>query len=278
CDQCIKNNLLATVKYYKTYGPRYIGTLKLSQFSQWDTLISKGEATDTDKSIISAMSQNEANLDGIQAYDSEILTAGAMQKTINPKGQGEFAQQVYEFKQQYPAAYKHLFEDCVWIGSSRKIMSYKGVTGEALKKALRQDFSTPTKSLQSSKALGPLVCAIRSPLFQLKQIQDFIYRLNNVVLKIVPIGYKFPIINFLRTDLGRATVLDQHVNHPGYVATDFAAALNYTSKSYPDLIRGPYMEWSHSYERILLEYYGTHRRMTDAVKKYNNLKNQLPLP
>ena len=59
-----------------------------------------------------AMSRNEGNIDSLQSYDSEILTAGAMQKTINSSGSGEFLIQVFDFKVRHPQLYQSLFENC----------------------------------------------------------------------------------------------------------------------------------------------------------------------
>ena len=37
---------------------------------------------------------NEGNFDAVQSYDSEIITAGAMQKTVNSSGTGELPEQI----------------------------------------------------------------------------------------------------------------------------------------------------------------------------------------
>ncbi|MDO6676597.1 hypothetical protein Q4517_13695 [Tenacibaculum sp. 1_MG-2023] len=42
-----------------------------------------------DNDIIIAVTKNEGKLDSVQSYDSEILSASAIQKTINIKGEGE---------------------------------------------------------------------------------------------------------------------------------------------------------------------------------------------
>lgn len=48
-------------------------------------MVKNGEVAESEKRIIFIMSANEGNLNTVRAYDSETLTAGAMQKTINPK-------------------------------------------------------------------------------------------------------------------------------------------------------------------------------------------------
>lgn len=62
------------------YGPVRWGTNRLSQTTQWDSLISTGKITEDDKKIICVMTENEGKIEAVQSYDSEIITAGAMQK------------------------------------------------------------------------------------------------------------------------------------------------------------------------------------------------------
>ncbi|CAF3626676.1 unnamed protein product [Rotaria sp. Silwood2] len=102
-------------------------------------------------------------------------------------------------------------------------MSFKGKTGLTLKQYLREGFTKGSNDI--SEALGPLVCAISTPEFQLKQVKDFITRLRKV-LRIVPTGFKYTIADYFKSHLGQATALDQHVNMPGLVAKDVCTALN----------------------------------------------------
>src|SRR5699024_7111461 len=57
-----------------------------------------------------AMSENEGNFDAVHSYDSEAVTAGAMQKTVNSNGFGELSEQVLKFKRNNPNLYLQLFE------------------------------------------------------------------------------------------------------------------------------------------------------------------------
>jgi hypothetical protein len=64
------------------------------------------------------------------------LTAGALQKTINPQGAGELPQQVFEFKQEHPELYQSLFFNCgleAKTESGNRILYYNCVTGPELK-------------------------------------------------------------------------------------------------------------------------------------------------
>ncbi|MEM8939810.1 MAG: hypothetical protein AAGC64_10735, partial [Bacteroidota bacterium] len=78
------------VKYGSQYEPLYSGSIDLEDYQEWDNLIQNNEITSEEKEILIAMSSNEGNLDAIQSYDSEALSVGAMQKTVNSQGKGEF--------------------------------------------------------------------------------------------------------------------------------------------------------------------------------------------
>jgi len=76
-------------KYGSVYGPVFWGSMPIDSYTHWDKLIEKGLLDEIDKIAIMGVAPNEGKLDAVQSYDSEILTAGAMQKTINPTGFGE---------------------------------------------------------------------------------------------------------------------------------------------------------------------------------------------
>lgn len=56
--------------------------------------MSGGRITAGEKKIIVVMSGNEAKINGVQCYDSEVITAGAMQKTVKVSGAGELPAQI----------------------------------------------------------------------------------------------------------------------------------------------------------------------------------------
>jgi hypothetical protein len=75
--------------------------------------------------------------------------------------------------------------------------------------------------------------------------------------------------------LGKATVLDQYVNVPGYVSDDFGKALNNFYIQNPTVSKKP-SEWLNNhiiYEAEIIEYYGVNRRGTNMKKRFNNIKN-----
>ncbi|WP_275024059.1 EF-hand domain-containing protein, partial [Pseudomonas syringae group genomosp. 3] len=137
------------------YGPLHTGDKELGSAPQWDDLVSEGKITEEEKKIIVVMSGNEAKINGVQSYDSEIITAGAMQKTINLSGGGELPLQVKKFKNQHPEAYIEYFDSQGWkldeTGDSAK-MYYQGparasgakLEGKALKDNLKIGCSEST--------------------------------------------------------------------------------------------------------------------------------------
>lgn len=278
CSTCIKNNRFSALSYNGAYGPTYMGNIKLAEYAKWSELIKSGKATENEKVIISGMAVNEGNLDSVQSYDSPIVSAGAMQKTLGDSGGGEFEVQVYEFKHENPQVYDEQFEKCGWSISSKKLMSFKGKTGSTLKKYLRDGFKKGSNDI--SEALGPLVCAISTPEFQLKQVKDFITRLRTVLTKF-PKGYSYTIADYFQSRLGQATALDQHVNRPAGLEVDVGTALNNFYKNHNDAPKNPKV-WTaqqrSAYEREILQDYGVNRQMSDPVNRYERLKTKLPLP
>ena len=224
------------------------------------------------------MAVNEGNLDSVQSYDPPVVSAGAMQKIVGNSGGDELESQIYEFKQENPQIYDQQFEQCGWSISSNKVLSFKGKTGSTLRAYLRDGFRKGSND--ESEALGPLVCAISTPEFQLKQVKDFIARLRKV-LKTNPKGYKYTIGDYLKSYLGQATALDQDVNKPARVAENVGEALNrfygknVKASSNP---KGWTVQQRSAYEREILQDYGVNREMNDPVNRYERLKTKFALP
>lgn len=235
------------------YGPLYSGTESLDKYKWWSGVVADGVISDDEKRIFIAMSPNEGNIDSIQSYDSEILTVGAMQKTINSSGGGEFAVQVFDFKKRYPQLYVSLFERCGWSveGSRASAKMYYaspsltgGVrcTGEALKKLIRAGFDEDAfakKKKIESCPLGAILKAITHEKFQEQQVLDFSKRMRYEVLEVKPSGSDFSLKDFLISLLGRAVALDHHINRPAYVGVDFGASLKRFFAENPRVSRNP---------------------------------------
>ncbi len=269
------------------YGPVFWGALKLANYSEWNILLSTNKITFEEKDIIIGMSSNEGNLDSVQSYDSEIVTVGAMQKTINPDGYGEFPIQMQEFKGEYPDRFEKLFANCGWevkkevikVGKKEIIKwkaYYQNITGSELKNKIRDGFNVENyKKKVKCIPIEPLINASKDPYFQAKQIEDFIIRLRQKVLPIIPTGYTYKISDYLKSKLGKATALDQHINRPAYVKEDFGKALNDFYKQNPNASKKP-NDWKNNhkdYEEKILEIYGKNRRGTQMSSRYTQMKN-----
>ena len=296
CGKQFEKQIQCT-RYNGVYGPVYWGSQKLADYKGWDELIKAKKLTKEEKEILIGMSENEGKLDSVQSYDSEILTVGAMQKTVNPQGEGEFPVQVQEFKASNPDKYKELFEECGWTVESNK-MYYKDpddtaatkITRSTLKTKIRDGFvASKFKKKVECKPLEPIIKAAKDKDFQAKQVQDFIKRLNKVLL-IKPVGHSYELKKYLKSKLGKATVLDQHINRPAYVDNDFGKALDNffaakdaevkafnKGKKEEDkkekVSRNP-EEWGTdhaTYEKTILDDYGINRRGSDMPKRYNRM-------
>lgn len=287
-------NQIYCVRYGSTQGPRFRGKLKLADYEGWASLLAEKRITESSKRILIAMSENEGNLDGIQGYDDQIVTVGAMQKVIDPEGRGEFATQMFEFSESQPELFEKLFSNCGWTvdtksGSAKAY--YKKITGSELKKLIQKGFTTKNreKAVQCIP-IEPLINACKNAEFQAKQVEDFIVRLEEYLNK-TPRNYDKQIKSFIKTELGKATVLDQSVNRPNHVVPYFGVALDKFFKANPKIPKSP-SEWGNmhnTYESKFLEIYGplrgekivvdgeTKGGMTDGKTRYETLKTKLPI-
>ena len=279
------------------YGPLYAGSIDLQSYANWHETVATGIVTEEEKNIFIAMSPNEGKIDSLQSYDSEILTAGAMQKTINLYGAGEFPIQVFDFKERQPQLYKELFENCGWSVEGPRTAAriyYKhqsltkgdNYTGAELKRLLREGFNETAFSRKQkigSIPLSSILKAITHEKFQEQQVLDFAKRLKNEVMEIKPFGSGFKLKDYLKSPLGKATVLDHHINRPGYVSRDFGAALQRFFDRNPSAAQEP-INWGDNhekYENSILNDYGNTRRMaivngqSVAPIRYQHLKDKL---
>lgn len=294
---CQLGKIFTCVRYTGSttqYGPQYKGSISLESYENWNLAISNEVVTEEEKSIFIAMSPNEGNLDSIQSYDSEIVTAGAMQKTINPAGSGEFPMQVFDFQEKHPNLYEDLFVKCGWTVqgprhtakmyySDSDLTSGNPITGGDLKSLIREGYSQSTQGSKcESKPLAAILTAIKSTEFIEQQVFDFSRRMKSV-LEIKPAGYEFKLRDILKSALGKATALDHHINRPGYVDDDLGASLDRFFESNPSAPTD-ISTWGSShenYESELLDDYGNTRRMamqngiSVAPARYEHLKDKL---
>jgi hypothetical protein len=279
---CCLGEVFSATRYGKQYGPVYWGETALADYKGWAQLIDNGDVSLEEKRILIAMSANEGNMDSLQSYDSEILTAGAMQKTINPRGAGELSKQVYEFKEKHPELYHSLFVKCGWevrADDEQHYLYYDGLSGSELKALLRKGFDQSafeSKKKLASKPLAVFLNAINSEEYLIKQVVDFVARLRKA-MRLTPTDFNLHTLgDYVNSSLGKALILDHHVNRPGNVARDFNASLKEFFLRHSNVPKNP-REWGANhfrYESDLLSFYGPSRNMTDARLRYENLKGK----
>lgn len=270
----------------------------MSDYQKWDDLIMQNKITDDEKKIIIAMSENEGNLDAINGYDDQIVSIGSMQKTVNQQGTGELPIQIWEFSLMFPKKYKSILLNCGWKveeetsedKNGKEVVEYKiyynNISENELYKKIRKGFSKENfgKKVQSIP-LEPLIKLTKDTDFQSKQIEDFIERLSKSLQK-KPSGYSTRIGEFIKSNLGKATVLDHDINRPGHVSMYFGEALDQFFVANPDISKDV-SGWGENHdknEKKLLEIYGSLRGtkigkvkypMTNASSRYANLKAKL---
>jgi hypothetical protein len=256
----------------------------------WSDLTQGKQVTPSEQKVISRMSGNEGGrTDALQGYDSEIVSLGAMQKTVNAKGIGELPLQIHGFSQTHPDKYKALFADKGWTvehtgkGTTNDdyTLSFKDpadpkatrMTGAELKAYIHQ-----RNPEAWNKTLPPLLAAGRDVDFQKTQILDYQARLDSALGK-VPTGqgkYTQPISAYLTSERGVALVLDQDVNRPAYVRADVGKALDAFHAAHPQAPKDP-ARWTaaqrQQYEPAIAAQYEVARvgRMTDAEDRAAHL-------
>ncbi|GAB83217.1 hypothetical protein EB105725_54_00010, partial [Shimwellia blattae DSM 4481 = NBRC 105725] len=278
-------------RYGTHYGPIYSGTISLDKYPRWEELLKSGEITENEKDILIAMSQNEGNMDAIQSYDSEVITAGAMQKTVKDgaglEGKGELSAQIAAFRDAHSDLYIAHAVNCGWTVEGRgtsSIVYYsdteltggKKITATELKYLIRNGCSETTfRKIIYNKPLAALVKLISLPEYLDLQLIDFVKRLHYAENGSVGNGLK--IKDYAKSNFGRALVLDESVNRPANVTADFKKAIKNFHSHNPSINPDPKM-WGAQHERnesLLLDEYRLTRRMTDSTKRYNQLKAKL---
>ncbi|MGL5128673.1 MAG: hypothetical protein ACRC7D_11095 [Aeromonas popoffii] len=291
CERLYADKFKVT-RYGSKYGPVYWGTITLASYSGWSKLLATGKITENEKAILIAMSDNEGKMDAIQSYDSEVVTAGAMQKTfkdgVGLEGKGELSIQLAKFRDKHPDLYANHMFNCGWIvegaGSSAITYYIDGlltdggkITGRDLKNLLRKGCNESTfNSVINSKPLAGLLKVISLPEFLDIQVLDFIERLHSAESNIVSSG-DIRIRDYIKSNFGRAVVLDHSVNRPGYVKDNFKIAISNFHTQNPSVSLNPH-DWAELheiYEEKLLEEYKITRSMTDSISRYNSLRSKL---
>lgn len=270
------------------YGPIYSGTDKLGGSPEWASIAG---ITQQEKTIISAMCENEGNLNAVQSYDSEVITAGAMQKTMTAAGTGQLPVQIKKFKDQHPDEYFEYFEQEGWFvddtGKNTSLYyqhpDFEGglrLEGDQLKKALRKDCTEAmytTQTTISCRPVSSMACAIALAPYVRLQIKDFAEQLREVVDAKLD-GYTFKVGELFRSELGRAAALDEYVNRPKYMVIDVKLAVDkfFENNSAVSKDLSTWGARHAEYECQIVELYGENRpKMTDSLNRYKKLKGIL---
>ena len=256
------------------------GSLKLDAYPRWDALIAKGGATEDERVIASVMAENEGAFDSINAWDSQILSLGAMQKTFAPGGGGELATQLAEFKSAQPALFDRFLGQYGWdiVGGNAVYTdpaTNQPCSGEDLFEKVRagitlDELKHPVR--KTNTLLAPFVLLGQNELYQDKQVVDFIARLHlaldrkptTTAKSLSPPAsdlYDFKIGDCFHSTLGKTVVLDQSVNTPYCVAVHVGVALRLLYAKIP--LTGSKQDprqWTAAerkiYEKALIEIYG----------------------
>ena len=186
-----------------------------------------------------------------------------------------------KFKEQFPQLFDKYFKCCGWdvrLKSGEYVAYYNDVTGAELKKhKLGMDIQRiHMEKFVPNKAVAIFAEAIDTDEYKELQVLDFIDRLR-LALNIIPKGYNYQIASYVKSNLGKATVLDHHVNRPNNVSKYFGIALDSFFSKNPNVSKNP-NTWGalhNKYEKEIIDYYGVNRDGTDMPTRYMELKKKL---
>ncbi|MBK9733155.1 MAG: hypothetical protein IPO83_18025 [Chitinophagaceae bacterium] len=290
---CIFAEKTVWMRYGSKGGPAFPTNSKLlKDYDGWDEKTTKSE-----KCIMTCGTEAEGGaFDAVQGYDSEIITVGAMQKTVDPSGFGQLPKQLADFRKIDPEKFEELFfkkgiiikeEKNPASDSKEPRLYYKDpyndkateITGADLKKVVNQDGNKDEWVKEENATSSNNITSIfrdagNDPDFQKQQVNDIQFQMNAAISQ-KPKGYDYPISDYMTSDKGRATILDQRINRPGYVKDDFGAAVDRFYEKNPKVSKNP-AEWGENratYEQGILEDYGVSRRGTDMESRFNKIKN-----
>lgn len=277
CDTAISN-----VNYLGTRGPSSplssnipcYGT-SLAEWDGWDEVISHGCATAEEREIITAMSANEGSFEAVQSYDSQALTLGAMQKTVNSSGGGELTDQLAAFKKRDAASYQKLFADHGWTVEGGKTY-YQDASSTKRTGSDLQAYLRSANHADQVKALGPLRSAGRDPAFRKQQICDFIDHAHVATDRTVTVGdEEYAAGEFVTSTKGKSMLLDSSVNG-GPAEKTFQKAVDWFYKTHPKAGKDP-TDWTpeerEKNEAAILGRYAATRKVAAPVTETRTKRN-----
>lgn len=272
-------------------GPAYYGNpaYKPQFYEGWARLMAANTpgitpVTVDERQVIEVMAASEGPMDAVQSYDSEILSIGAMQKTISlGRGEGELNKQLFEFKMQFPYQFKCLIGHCGWDvtddgnGKYRVIYTQGSTPYEGpdlMTKVRAKNNSVDGKNTKNS-VIDCFIRLCRNDNFQDKQIYDYVVRLRSDKVLQSPLvdskGALFPYLlgEYLRSNVGRAIALDENVNKPTHTPYFLGAALEQLFVNRPALKGTNPATWAAADEQALIKLYAVYRMSKNFSKKAN---------
>jgi hypothetical protein len=208
--------------------------------------------------------------------------------------------ELYDVKRENEYEYRLLRKQALYANTGLKAFyeyrdrngNIQKITGDSLKRKIIEGFGQHNynKNVECIP-IEPLINAAKDPDFQVRQIKDFVLALRDLFYfnkehpkqNILYMGY--PLRDYLKSTLGKAMVLDQHVNRPGHVKEDIEKALKIFYQENSTIPTDP-NKWGkkhEAYEKDFIGCYADIRRGTDMGnndgreedKRYKKLQKYL---
>ncbi len=223
--------------------------------------------SDSQINVITAVSQNEGNLEAINTWDNAFLTFGMFQWTIGTgTSKGELPALLKKIKETHLLSFQKYFGKYgVDIIETDPQYGYLTLNGKKISDPIDKDrFRDYQWPFYFCKAgLDTLIQAIEIE-HALSRIDTF-YHADNYKVE------DYYIDEIITSEYGVALILDNHVNRPAYVAPCLSEALRNSKLENPS-------EWGTNEEKKIINSYLEIRKtygkypMTDAESREENIK------
>jgi hypothetical protein len=210
-------------------------------------LLRELDMTQSAQNLLQAVSDNEGNLEAINAYDGAFLSFGIFQWTLGTRDNaGELPALLKKIKSAYPAAfYQHFGRYGIDVSSdTNAITGFLTLDGKLInKRALKEQFRSAEWVYRFWRAgLNREVQAIELD-HGLSRLKTFYWRYK---------VHGFTLNEIVTSEYGVALLLDNHVNLPALVKKALEAAMTETGLTDPT-------NWDTAEERRVIDAYIKHR-------------------
>jgi len=218
--------------------------------------------TDSAVNVMTAVSENEGNLDAINTWDNAFMTFGMFQWTAGTgSDRGELPALLQKIKSADEAVFhKYFGRHGLDVIDTDEITGFFTLAGQTLAASFQKE------QLRSHEWAFYFWLSGQDSLVQTVEIQHALSRINTFY-RSNSYGVKGSFIaDLITSEYGVGLLLDNHVNRPGYVKPCLEKALAQTGLANPQ-------NWDTADERKLIDAYlvvrETHGRypMTDAAKR-----------